>query len=151
MKKNTVIGFTATFLMFVIATIALAALPQTMSYQGYLTNGSGTAINAPTAMTFSLYSSNPHRNNPVWKETQPPQQPLWKNALRRVKSKKPASGLNFHCLHNRQVFGNQFVSLLDAGVRPAGFGRGIQNIIQHQINSRFRDVAAGIRRCIVNK
>ena len=51
-------------------TIAFAALPKTISYQGYLKDGAGKPVTAATSITFSLYSSNPARNNPVWRESQ---------------------------------------------------------------------------------
>jgi hypothetical protein len=53
---------------FSFAAFALAAVPQTINYQGYLKNGSVPA-SGPVNMTFSLYSSNPTRSNPVWRES----------------------------------------------------------------------------------
>jgi hypothetical protein len=49
---------------------ALAAVPQTINYQGYLTASGGTPVHSPLGvpMVFSLYSSNPPRNNLVWQE-----------------------------------------------------------------------------------
>lgn len=58
--------------LLIASTLAYAAVPQTINYQGYLKDTvTGVPANGPVAMTFSLYSSNPTRNNPVWNETQP--------------------------------------------------------------------------------
>ncbi len=55
-----------------LTTLAFAGVPQTINYQGYLKNSAtSTPVSGPVSMTFSLYSSNPPRNNPVWRETQP--------------------------------------------------------------------------------
>jgi hypothetical protein len=56
---------------FSFAAFALAAVPQTINYQGYLKNGSAPA-SGPVNMTFSLYSSASPRNNPVWRESAKP-------------------------------------------------------------------------------
>lgn len=40
-----------------LAALAYAGVPQTISYQGYLKNSDGTPVSAPTAVTFSLYST----------------------------------------------------------------------------------------------
>jgi len=53
-----------------LATLAFAGIPRTISYQGYLKGSGSGPVNTPTKLTFSLYSSNPHRNNPLWSETQ---------------------------------------------------------------------------------
>ena len=50
------------------AALAFAGVPQTINYQGYLTFKGSPATGA-TGMTFSLYSSNPSHNNPVWRES----------------------------------------------------------------------------------
>jgi hypothetical protein len=57
-------------MMLVVGGGAFAAVPQTINYQGYMKNGSGAPVNTQVSVTFSLYSSNPARNNPVWRETQ---------------------------------------------------------------------------------
>ena len=44
-------------LSFMFTLPALAALPPTLNYQGYLTNPAGTPVNAPVAMTFRLYNA----------------------------------------------------------------------------------------------
>ena len=56
--------------LMTLAALAFAAQPNTINYQGYLKNGAVPA-SGPVSMKFSLYSSNPARNNPVWQETQP--------------------------------------------------------------------------------
>jgi len=53
----------------IIAAVAMAAVPQSINYQGYLKNTAGTPVNTATNIRFSLYSSNPARNNPVWMES----------------------------------------------------------------------------------
>ena len=50
---KTIITWTAA--LVALATLAFAAVPQTINYQGYLKNG--TAPAGPTSMTFSLYST----------------------------------------------------------------------------------------------
>ena len=52
-----------------LTTLAFATVPQTINYQGYLKNTNGTPVGIATTVRFSLYSSNPARNNPVWMET----------------------------------------------------------------------------------
>lgn len=63
---------TSLFLLLVAAcaTIAFAAPPRTISYQGYLKNNDGTPVNTGTNVRFSFYSSSLPRNNPVWRESQ---------------------------------------------------------------------------------
>jgi hypothetical protein len=63
---KTIIIWTAAIVT--IATLAFAGVPQTVNYQGYLKNGSVPA-SGPVNITFSLYSSNPARSNPVWFDT----------------------------------------------------------------------------------
>jgi hypothetical protein len=48
--------------------VPAASPPKTISYQGYLKDGAGTPVTTATSIRFSLYSSNPSRNNPVWME-----------------------------------------------------------------------------------
>jgi len=55
--------------ILVIAAVAFAAVPTTINYQGYLKNADGTPVGIATTVRFSLYSSNPPRNNQVWRET----------------------------------------------------------------------------------
>ena len=62
---KTIITWTAVFVA--LAALAFAGVPQTINYQGYLKNGTAPA-GGSVNMTFSLYSSNPTRNNPVWQE-----------------------------------------------------------------------------------
>jgi len=48
---------------------AYAAVPETISYQGYLTDPSGSALDGPMSITFSLYDT-PVTIAPTWTETQ---------------------------------------------------------------------------------
>lgn len=51
---------------------AFAAPPATITYQGYLTNNSGTAISGNVAMIISLYDAAGNATNtPLWSESQP--------------------------------------------------------------------------------
>jgi YVTN family beta-propeller protein len=52
-----------------LAALAFAGVPQTINYQGYLKSAAGTPVTTTTPVRFSLYSSTPARNNPVWRET----------------------------------------------------------------------------------
>ena len=56
-------------LLLVASVASYAAVPQTISYQGYLKNTNGTPVGIATTVRFSLYSSSPARNNPVWWES----------------------------------------------------------------------------------
>jgi hypothetical protein len=67
---KTIITWTAILVTLAGTVATFAAPPKTINYQGYL-NFKGAPANGPLSMTFSLYSSNPARNNPVWQETQP--------------------------------------------------------------------------------
>ena len=72
MKKlaiAVIVALTIT-LTTIITVTAFASLPETINYQGYLKKGDGTPVTTATSIRFSLYSSNPARNNPVWSETQ---------------------------------------------------------------------------------
>ena len=55
--------------ILVITAAAFAAVPGTINYQGHLRNTDGTPVTATTSVRLSFYSSNPARNNPVWRET----------------------------------------------------------------------------------
>ncbi|PNU18798.1 hypothetical protein C2E25_15820 [Geothermobacter hydrogeniphilus] len=56
--------------LVLLAGTAFAAVPVTISYQGVLTDGTGTAITNPSqSMVFSLYGS-ATGGSPVWSETQ---------------------------------------------------------------------------------
>jgi len=69
MKPSHLTRLLALFVFLALAVVGFAAVPQTINYQGYLKNTDGTPVNIATSMRFSLYSSNPSRNNPVWRET----------------------------------------------------------------------------------
>jgi len=58
-----------TLALVAVAALSFAGVPQTITYQGYLKDSAGTPVSAPTSIRFSLYSSYPARNNPVWRET----------------------------------------------------------------------------------
>lgn len=58
--------------LLLFTATAIAALPQTISYQGYIkAAATGKPVTGNVPMTFSLYSSSPPRDNPVWRESQP--------------------------------------------------------------------------------
>jgi hypothetical protein len=69
--KNISMRLTVLALCLTLTSLACAGIPQTINYQGYLKQADGTSVNTATKIKFSLYSSNPHRNNPLWNETQP--------------------------------------------------------------------------------
>ena len=48
---------------------AFAQIPQTLNYQGYLTNSAGVPVNAPVNVTFRLYTA-ASGGSAVWTETQ---------------------------------------------------------------------------------
>ena len=67
---KTIFTWAAILVILAGTVAAFAAPPKTINYQGYL-SFKGAPATGPLSMTFSLYSSNPARNNPVWQETQP--------------------------------------------------------------------------------
>ncbi len=56
--------------LFIMPVIAVAQIPKTINYQGYLAdvNNPGTPINGPVEMTFSLYDTET-AETPLWSET----------------------------------------------------------------------------------
>ena len=57
-------------LLFILTvSSALAAIPQTINYQGYLTDPQGTPIDETVTVTFSIYP-NTTEMSPLWTETQ---------------------------------------------------------------------------------
>lgn len=68
MKVRTLIGI-VTFLI-VGAVYSWSAVPQTITYQGYLKDSAGVPVTGSVPMTFSLYSSTRAGSVAVWKETQ---------------------------------------------------------------------------------
>ena len=56
-------------LAFVSIATAIAQIPQTINYQGYLTNASSQPVNAAVNVTFRLYTT-ASGGAPVWQETQ---------------------------------------------------------------------------------
>jgi hypothetical protein len=69
MKPNRSATTPTLLVLLAFAAAAFASVPQTINYQGYLKDSAGVPVAAPTSIRFSLYSSNPARNNPVWNET----------------------------------------------------------------------------------
>jgi hypothetical protein len=55
--------------VLVAAAVSVAAVPQTISYQGYLTDSGGTPVNGTVQMQFKLYSSQSTTAVPLWSET----------------------------------------------------------------------------------
>lgn len=68
--KRLLFPYIAATLAVLTAAAAFGGLPQTINHQGYLTGSNGAPVSGSVSMVFSLYSSNPARNNPVWRETQ---------------------------------------------------------------------------------
>jgi len=56
-------------IVWLLSGSAFAAVPQTMNYQGYLTNQSGVPLNAPVSVTFALYDV-ATGGTALWTETQ---------------------------------------------------------------------------------
>lgn len=52
-----------------MATFAFGQIPQTMSYQGVLTDANGNPVNGSVSLTFKLYDAATGGTNP-WEETQ---------------------------------------------------------------------------------
>jgi len=50
------------------ATVTLAAVPQTINYQGYLRDSSGIPVNGRILIAFALYTSMNPEDTPVWSE-----------------------------------------------------------------------------------
>jgi len=70
MSRRTVLYLTgALAAILVAATVALAAVPQTINYQGYLADSSGNSVNGTVQMQFTLYSSQSVTATPLWTET----------------------------------------------------------------------------------
>jgi YVTN family beta-propeller protein len=55
----------AALITVVFAALAFAGVPQTINYQGYLKDGTGTPVNTAVNVTFRLYSSG-SGVNPLW-------------------------------------------------------------------------------------
>ena len=67
---KTIIRFAlATGLALMMSLPTMAAPPQTINYQGYLTNPGGTAVNSAVVMTFKLYNV-ASGGSALWTETQ---------------------------------------------------------------------------------
>lgn len=59
----------AVLIMMIAGGNAFAAIPQTVSYQGYLTDAAGIPIDGSRSMVFALYST-ANGGTPLWTETQ---------------------------------------------------------------------------------
>jgi hypothetical protein len=68
MQRRILSGLIAALLLLVLAALALAGVPQTINYQGYLKDGNGVPVNTAVNVTFSLYSST-SGVNPLWSGT----------------------------------------------------------------------------------
>ena len=68
---KTFVRFVLSIGFALLVPLAFAALPQTINYQGYLTNAAGTPVTSPPAesMTFSLFTAQ-SGGSPLWSETQ---------------------------------------------------------------------------------
>jgi len=58
----------AIFVVFIFGVPALAALPQTINYQGYLKSSDGTPVNSAVDVTFALYAAE-SGGAALWSET----------------------------------------------------------------------------------
>ena len=67
--KNIIRFVLASGLALMMSLPTMAAPPQTINYQGNLTNPGGTAVNSAVQMTFKLYNV-ASGGNPLWTETQ---------------------------------------------------------------------------------
>jgi hypothetical protein len=68
MKRGGAISSIAFIAVLALAVLASATVPATINYQGYLKNSDGTPVSTAVHLTFSIYSSNPSRNNPLWRD-----------------------------------------------------------------------------------
>lgn len=64
---KTIITWTAVITM-AFATLAFAGIPQTINYQGYLKDGSGSPLSTPVTLTFRLYQT-AEGSTAVWSES----------------------------------------------------------------------------------
>ncbi len=62
-------SFIVAVLLIAMACAALAAMPQTINYQGYLKNNDGTPVTGPLTIAFSLYSTT-SGTGAMWTENQ---------------------------------------------------------------------------------
>jgi hypothetical protein len=63
------LSMTTVAVCLLVALPAFAAPPKILSYQGYLKDAAGKPVTTAKSVVFSLYSSNPPRNNRIWSET----------------------------------------------------------------------------------
>jgi hypothetical protein len=70
MKSRSVIYLTVALTAVLVAAVSFAAVPQTISYQGFLAHSGGVPVNGAVNMTFSLYTLPTGTVSQVWTETQ---------------------------------------------------------------------------------
>ncbi len=68
MTKKVLAGLVTALCVVLVAGLAFAAVPQTINYQGYLTNNSGQPVNGPVNFTFGMYSAS-SGGPALWTET----------------------------------------------------------------------------------
>ena len=66
---NKLLRFTLCAGLVLLSTQLNAAIPQTISYQGYLTNSGGTPISGTVAITFRLYNAARRRGCALYRGT----------------------------------------------------------------------------------
>ena len=66
--KTHIWGLAVAVALFLAPAVVAAAVPQTISYQGYLTNATGQPVNGPVNLTFRLYSVDTG-GTALWSET----------------------------------------------------------------------------------
>ena len=70
MKRRTALYLTGALAAVLVAVaVSLAAVPQTINFQGYLADSGGTPVNGTVQMQFKLYSSQSVTATPLWSET----------------------------------------------------------------------------------
>lgn len=67
---NKAIFFLGVALLVLLATNAIAEVPQMINYQGQLTDNAGVALDTTVSITFTIYDDSTSAG-PVWTETQP--------------------------------------------------------------------------------
>lgn len=68
MKKMHCRTWLVLLLVMAVYASALAGVPQTINYQGYLKNGGGVPVSSPTNISFRLYSSTRPSSGVLWSE-----------------------------------------------------------------------------------
>jgi hypothetical protein len=70
-RSILVLTFSFTFLIFGAVSIAAAAVPHQMHYQGHLTDSGGAPLDTVVSMTFTIYDDSSVSGTVWWTETQP--------------------------------------------------------------------------------